>query len=97
MKGTKQSVALTKIVSQARHRNGIGGRPFEVFIIEEPTEDMTGKRKMLVVRFDGANEDCATAAFDLDKLAQGDIEFGSNSWRGDHYHDVMRAISPEES
>jgi len=84
--------------------HSLKGGVLRVWVDDQPVIDFyhrvareLGKRKMLVVRFDGANEDCATAAFDLDKLAQGDIEFGSNSWRGDHYHDVMRAISPEES
>jgi hypothetical protein len=27
--------------------------------------------------------------FDLDLLAQGVIEFGKNSWRGDHFADEL--------
>jgi hypothetical protein len=29
------------------------------------------------------------AAFDIKLLAQGNIKFGENSWRGDHYAEVM--------
>ena len=33
------------------------------------------------------------AVLGVDKLAGGDIAFGSNSWRGDHYeHDLRKAI-----
>jgi hypothetical protein len=75
----------------ARHRNGICGLPFTVAIVAE--KDQYGCREMLVVRFDkSADKDTGNivcAAFDLAKLAQGDIEFGSNSWRGDHYNEVI--------
>ena len=30
------------------------------------------------------------AVFDIDKLFLGDIAFGSNSWRGDHYEPLLR-------
>ena len=30
------------------------------------------------------------AVLDIDKLAQGDIAFGSNSWRGDHFEPSLR-------
>jgi hypothetical protein len=82
-----------KILKLATHRNGICGLPFTVAIVKD------GKRKMLVVRFDKqADKDTGNvvcAAFDLEKLALFDIEFGSNSWRGDHYHQIIDKASNE--
>lgn len=31
-------------------------------------------------------DEYATAVFSVSKLLDGDVVFGSNSWRGDHYH-----------
>lgn len=81
------------------HRNGISGLGFHVGIVEE-IED--GKyREMLVVRFDrGADKETGNivcAAFDLKQLDKRCIAFGQNSFRGDHYHQVMdEAILEEE-
>ena len=35
------------------------------------------------------------AVLDVDKLALGDIAFGSNSWRGDHYEPHLRAAEAD--
>lgn len=98
-----------RVVQLAYHRNGISGLGFHVAIVEEAEDrvDASGKplkgtRRMLVVRFPGDIADEGTgnvvcAVFDLAQLAAGDIAFGSNSWRGDHYHEVVdRAIEREE-
>ena len=70
-----------KIMKADSHRNGVGGEPFNVAIVEEDG------RKMLVVMF---GEQYFTAAFDLDLLKEDVIEFGDNSWRGDHYDRELR-------
>lgn len=81
-----------KLIKLAHHRNGVCGRGFDVAIITEPDEtNMKKRRHMLVVYFPGT--DCACAAFDLEKLDQRDIAFGSNSWRGDHFADDMKALN----
>lgn len=74
------------------HRNGVSGLGFHVGIVEEPGDDGT-KREMLVVRFpkeaDQETGNVVCAAFDLAKLDKREIRFFYNSWRGDHYSDVM--------
>lgn len=80
------------------HRNGISGEAFEVAIFT----DGEGRR-MLAVDF-GKDADeklgaVAVAVFDLGKLAEEDILFGSNSWRGDEYAKSLRtmlAVEPSE-
>lgn len=74
----------SNILKVARHRNGVCGVPFTVAIFH----DQTGT-KMLGIRFDDDSQ-CYTCAFDLEKLAADVIEFGENSFRGDHYEPVMK-------
>jgi hypothetical protein len=67
----------------AHHRNGGGGASFWVLRFQ----DGEG-RDMLGVVFD---EPRHVAVFEHGRLARGDIEFGSNSWRGDGYEPHLRA------
>jgi hypothetical protein len=80
-----------EVKSIAYHRNGICGAGFHVAIVESEVEP-GDTRKMLVVTF-GADEEpgngYATAVFDMALLAKDNIEFGENSWRGDHWHPFM--------
>lgn len=64
------------------HRNGVCGAPFHVLIFNDPDYG-----RMLGVVF---GQQAHVAAFNLDKLAQGNITFGENSWRGDHYESFLR-------
>ena len=64
------------------HRNGISGAPFYVLVFRDPNEG-----RMLGIVFDEKHH---VAVFNLDKLAQGDIAFGSNSFRGDSYEFFLR-------
>jgi hypothetical protein len=64
------------------HRNGVSGLPFQVAIVKHE-----GEGDMLVVMFENEGH---TAVFNLDKLAMGDISFGSNSYRGDQYEHALR-------
>jgi len=71
------------------HRNGICGAPFHVLIFRDPNEG-----RMLGIVFD---EKFHVAVFNLDKLAQGDIAFGSNSFRADKYEPYLReAVAKHE-
>jgi hypothetical protein len=73
-----------KIIDMARHRNGVCGSPFDVVLFRE------GKSRKVGIVFD---EESYCAVLDVEKLAAGDIAFGSNSWRGDDYEeDLRRAI-----
>lgn len=85
-----------KIVKEFHyHRNGVSGLPFHVGIVQE------GEQEMLVIRFeksaDEATGNVVCAAFDLARLDEREIRFSYNSWRGDHYSDIMdQAIAAKE-
>lgn len=66
----------------AYHRNGISGAPFHVLLFRD-----FDQRRMLGILF---AEETHVAVLQLDKLAAGDIAFGSNSWRGDCYEPGLR-------
>jgi hypothetical protein len=82
-----------EIIAQSSHRNGVCGDPFNVALFRDG-EDGTIK---LAVDFGGM----AFAVLQVDKLAAGDIAFGSNSWRGDRYAEKVRAacngMAPEST
>lgn len=81
-----------KVTSIAYHRNGCSGRGFYVALVEAKMDD--GKHRFLVSRFpkmEDEEDDSAISAIDVDMAARGDIEFGSNSWRGDTFLEVMDA------
>jgi hypothetical protein len=81
-----------EVREMAYHRNGVSGMGFYVGIVHEKDEDGE-ERDMLVVRFPKESDKKAgavmCAVFDIAKLNNRDIEFGSNSWRGDYYHATM--------
>lgn len=66
------------------HRNGIGGMPFKVALVDDAN---SGDVK-LVIMFQEAGY---TAVLSVDKLHEDeDISFASNSWRGDYYEAALR-------
>ncbi len=71
----------TNILSVAHHRNGVGGIPFDVAIVDD------GESNKVVVLFP---ERYACAVLDIKKLCEGNIKFSENSWRGDIYDDAFR-------
>jgi hypothetical protein len=77
------------LIKLAFHRNGISGDPFYVALA---IDSHTGDR-VVIIRFD--YDDIAErkmnrcAVLGVGQLAEGDIGFGSNSWRGDHYVEAM--------
>ena len=72
-----------RLITSSHHRNGVTGDPFDVALVTD--DDGTTK---VVVDFGGS----AVAVLQVDLLAAGDIAFGSNSWRGDHYADRVRQL-----
>ena len=73
-----------QIISAEHHRNGVGGAPFRVALVDDPNDGDT----KLVIMF---AEKYHTAVLSLDKLVQNeDIAFGSNSYRGDMFDDALR-------
>jgi hypothetical protein len=73
-----------KIINFDRHRNGIGGAPFAVVLFDDAGPE--GSRKVAII----FEQEGHCAVFDVDKLAKGDIAFGSNSWRGDCFEQSLR-------
>jgi len=72
------------IIDLAHHRNGICGAPFDVILFEDAGPE--GSRKLAIL----FEQEAHCAVLDVDRLAQGDIAFGSNSWRGDHFEQPLR-------
>ena len=72
------------ITAFAHHRNGICGAPFDVILFADAGPE--GSRKVAIL-FEPEGH---CAVLDVDKLAQGDIAFGSNSWRGDKFEPALR-------
>lgn len=79
-----------ELKSIAYHRNGISGEGFYVAIVESDGEDM------LVVTFSEEQSAVRTAVFSADLIGKRDIEFGSNSYRGDHWHEWMLTVAIPE-
>lgn len=78
------SMKNLQIVNADLHRNGVGGAPFMVALVDDPEEGDT----KLVIMFEAEGH---TAVLSLDKLIQTeDIAFGSNSWRGDRYEAELK-------
>lgn len=78
------------------HRNGISGVGFWVvdFHCDQPEEPNFRNRHMVATVF--PDEGCV-AVLDADLVGQGEIGFGMNSWRGDHFEDQLREwIKSEE-
>ena len=67
-----------------RHRNGIGGAPFNAIVFADTGEGASVK---VGIVFDASGH---TAVLDINKLVECDVAFGSNSWRGDAYEPHLR-------
>ena len=74
-----------KIHSATWHRNGVGGAGFYAILFCDQSE----RREMVASLFD-APDYCAV--YDVGLLAKGSVEFGENSWRGDHYEAALRPL-----
>ena len=73
-----------KVIAIAGHRNGVGGWPFDVVLLEDGGEH--GSLKVGIV----FEEPGQCAVLDVGKLAEGNVRFGENSWRGDVYEWALR-------
>ncbi len=83
-----------EIIAVESHRNGTTGDHFYVITFYWVDKDLERgitrlPRKMVGIVFDGLlknkQADCPVSVLDVDLLAQGDVGFGSNSWRGDYF------------
>jgi hypothetical protein len=75
-----------KVLNIDYHRNGICGAPFHAVVFRDTGPQESVK---LGIVFDAPHH---TAVLDIAKLADCDVEFGSNSWRGDEYEPGLRRI-----
>jgi hypothetical protein len=66
------------------HRNGISGAPFHAIVFRDLSD---GPGAKIGIAFDAPYH---TAVLDIGKLADCDVEFGSNSYRGDQYEPALR-------
>jgi len=71
------------ILTADLHRNGVSGLPFYAALVDDANE---GDVK-LVVMFE---DEGYTAVLSLNKLIEEDVQFGSNSYRGDVYESALR-------
>lgn len=79
---------MIEIQDIQHHRNGICGMPFTVVTF------LWEGRSMVAVRFDDSTRlNPRIAVLDRGMLAEGNIQFGLNSWRGDEFaHQIDQAI-----
>lgn len=77
------------IDSVAHHRNGSFGNSFHVVLFR------TFKRSKEVLVGVVFEEKGNVAVFDVDKLHEGDVAFGSNSFDGGAFEDGLRAAVKE--
>jgi hypothetical protein len=81
-------------ISVAYHRNGVCGEPFNCVIFDKI--DNEGTTRMLAIRFaDDEGEGFQNpriAVFDVSLLCESNIEFGSNSFRGDYFVDAIDKV-----
>jgi hypothetical protein len=80
-----------KIIHTAHHRNGVHGASFDLVLFEDRNPERSRKIGILF------EQPRHCAVLDVAKLAQGDIAFGSNSWRGDEYERHLRNAIDSES
>jgi hypothetical protein len=73
---------MIRIGEIARHRDGISGEPFYV------VKFTAGRDAMLGIIFDAPHH---VAVFDRRLLSDGNIAFGSNSFRAEEYERPLRA------
>ena len=76
-----------KILKADYHRNGIAGLGFYA-VIFKAWED--GEARTMVASL--FKEPGYCAVYDLEKLQKHDVEFGSNSWRGDDYESALKPL-----
>ena len=85
---TTTTSEIRAVHAVAYHRNGVCGEPFHLV-----TFTSADGQAMLATVFDERDGAPAVAIVSLGLLAEGNIAFGENSWRGDRFADELyRAI-----
>ena len=78
------SIAVRDI---AGHRNGVDGAPFHVVTFEYDGGTGRGVEPFVATVFEGAGQ---VAVLSVGRVVEGDVGFGSNSWRGDLFEAALR-------
>lgn len=81
---------ISSVQSVDYHRNGVAGEGFHV--ITFTMRDGRERRPMVATVFATPGQ---IAVLDVGKLADGDVAFGSNSWRGDDFEPELRQAIAE--
>lgn len=76
-----------QIEKRSYHRNGISGNGFDVILFKDQ------EVKMIGIVFEGQGN---VAVFNRKLLHKDIIEFGKNSWRGDHYEEALREVLKQD-
>lgn len=84
---------IKKVIDVSHHRNGVGGTGFSVVLFTD--RENKGQTFVGIVPDDDPNPWNAFV-LSIDKLAKGDIAFGSNSWRGDNYARELKEAIEEK-
>jgi hypothetical protein len=79
-----------EVKSVAYHRNGVSGQPFHVVLFD----NIEGRHieQCVGIVFDGTKR---VAVLNVDKLTQGVIAFGRNSYRGDRFSPMLKQAIKE--
>lgn len=84
-----------KVKSVAFHRNGVSGKPFYVMLAKGEGRDLVIIRPYVT---NPEDEGAECYVLDIGLLAEGNIKFGENSFRGDVFQlEADRAISNFEA
>lgn len=93
------SPRIKVVTSISRHRNGSGGLPFYVVLFRgRPSPSAPLQNFMAIIphiideHIDGL---APCFVLDVDLLAEGNVEFGENSWRGDTFLPILRPYIDE--
>lgn len=78
-----------EVLEIAFHRNGICGEPFHVVLFTDDSGE--GGAKLAIV----FAKDYHVAVLDIARLAELNVKFRSNSWRGDRFEPALREAIAE--
>jgi len=79
-----------KIVDASYHRNGVCGMGFWAVLFEDKEPGMPESCHLKIASLFEDNHYCSVYSVDL--LAERNIQFGQNSWRGDQYAAELRPL-----
>lgn len=90
---------MNTIESVAYHRNGVSGEGFYVVTFQKDEDGVSTPMVGIVFDYDdwltkpGQFRNCEVAVLNRELVGEGDIRFGYNSFRGDHFaSDLYEAI-----